>query len=87
MGGVLCAVGQWRLVARTGDPADAVRLLVIGERFGYYRGIPSMSWDRATALAERVAPGVLAQVEDEYAGRRAADLLEEAQVVVQRALR
>ncbi|HWM74555.1 MAG TPA: AAA family ATPase, partial [Nocardioides sp.] len=87
VGGVLCAVGQWRLVVGTGDPTDAVRLLVLADRFGYYRGIPSMSWDRASALAERVAPGALALVEDEYAGRRATDLLEDAAAVVQSALR
>ena len=88
VGGVLCAVGQWRLVAGTRAPADAVRLLVIGERFGYYRGIPSMSVGTGRPLWQNASrPRVLARVEDEYAGRRAADLLEEAQAVVQRALR
>jgi predicted ATPase/DNA-binding SARP family transcriptional activator len=85
-GGVLFAVGQWRLVTGTADPADAARLLVLAERFGYYRGIPSMSWDRAVALAEHVAPGVLDRLEAEYAGRAVSDLTVETAGLVRGAL-
>jgi hypothetical protein len=58
----------------------------LGERFGYYRGIPSLAWARAQALAESRAPGVLDRMQAEYAGQRTADLPEEAVAVVQRAL-
>ena len=89
-GGALFAIGMAWLAGGSREPdaaRDAVRLLVIAERCGYYRGIPSMAWTRAEELAERVAPGVLAEVEDEYAGRAAPDLVAEAGRVVQSALR
>jgi predicted ATPase/DNA-binding SARP family transcriptional activator len=88
-GGVMVALGQWLISdPETPEvPTDAVRMLVLGERFGYYRGIPSLSWDRAYALSEGRAPGVLDQLQAEYSGRRASDLPEEAAAVVQRALR
>ncbi len=87
IGGVMVALGQWLI----SDPdcfepdTDAVRLLALGERFGYYRGIPSLSWDRARALAETRAPRALDQVQGEYAGRPVADLSDEAAAVIQRA--
>lgn len=87
VGGVMVALGQWLISDpdQAQPPTDAVRLLALGERFGYYRGIPSLSWGRARALAETRAPGVLDQVQDEYAGRHLEDLSEEAAAVVQRA--
>jgi predicted ATPase/DNA-binding SARP family transcriptional activator/tetratricopeptide (TPR) repeat protein len=89
VGGVMVALGEWLLSGPPSSDAsiDAFRLLALGERFGYYRGIPSMSWPRARDLAERRAPGVIDQVQAEYAGRSVADLPEEAAAVVQRALR
>jgi len=85
----MVALGEWLLSGPPSSDAsiDAFRLLALGERFGYYRGIPSMSWPRARDLAERRAPGVIDQVQAEYAGRSVADLPEEAAAVVQRALR
>ena len=70
VGGVMFALGGWGLVADGVEHADAVRLLAMAERFGYYRGSPSLSWERASELAERHAPGVLAPLVEEYAGRR-----------------
>ena len=87
VGGVLFAMGSWLLASGSSEPADAVRMLVLANRFGYYRGIPCMAWQGGVDLAERQAPGVLSRVEDEYAGRRAADLIEETAALVQRALR
>ncbi len=86
-GGVLVALGQWLISDPDAReiPPDRVRLLALGERFGYYRGIPSLSWDRAQALAESRAPGVLDQLQAEYAGRQVHDLREEALGLVQRA--
>lgn len=86
LGGALFAVGMYRLASGMADPTDAVRLLVIADRFGYYRGIPCLTWEGATELAERIAPGALTQAEEEYAGRRALDLMDEAAAVAKRAL-
>ena len=84
----MVALGQWLLSDETDtDPEDAVRLLALGDRFGYYRGIPSMAWSHARDLAERRAPGVLDRIVAEYAGRPAADLPEEALALAQRAFR
>jgi hypothetical protein len=40
--------------------------------------MPSLTWEPLAALAERVAPGRLAALGDEYADRPARDLLDEA---------
>jgi hypothetical protein len=69
------------------ERADAVRMLAMGERFGYYRGSPSLSWERAGELAERSAPGALPPLVEEYAGRPIGDLADEAMSLAHRALR
>lgn len=81
-GVVFVALGLWGL--RTGAlPEDeAIRLLVLADGFAYNRSLPTLSWERAAAAADERAPGVLAAVEAEYAGRRGPDLLEEARAVV-----
>jgi predicted ATPase/DNA-binding SARP family transcriptional activator/tetratricopeptide (TPR) repeat protein len=89
VGCVMVAVAQWFLSDDAAPPdrvADAVRLLALGERFGYYRGIPSLSWARSRDLAERRAPGVLDRMMAEYAGRPTAGLPKEAAALVQSAL-
>lgn len=88
VGVVMVAVAQWLLTdgSGTAHTEAAVRMLALGDRFGYYRGIPSMSWQRASELAERRAPGVLDPIRAEYAGRQVAHLADEAATVVQRAL-
>lgn len=89
-GCVMFAIGLGRLAAGPEDPEerrDAVRLLVLAERFGYFRGIPSTAWQAGVDYAERTAPGVLPEVQEEYAGRRAAELMGEVGGLVQSALR
>ena len=65
-------------------PEDAVRLLVIADRFAYSRAVPAMRWQLAVEDAERVVPGVLSRIEAEYAERRGPVLLDEARAVVER---
>ncbi|MGH3353178.1 MAG: ATP-binding protein [Nocardioides sp.] len=63
---------------------ESVRLLVLADRFGYSRSTLDMSWDLVVEDAERLAPGVLARIEKEYAERRGPALLDEARGVVAR---
>ncbi|CAO5171226.1 putative ATPase [Frankia sp. AiPs1] len=63
-GGLLYALGAWGL--RRGDgrppaptPREAVELVALASRFSYGTMIPSMSWSRVEALAERLLPGAL----------------------------
>lgn len=83
---VLFGLGLWALLREERDPADAVRVLVLAERFSYYRFAPTMQWGRARALCEERAPGVLALIEAEYAERRGPDLLVEARAALERVL-
>lgn len=83
---VLFGLGLWALVRAEGRPADAVRVLVLADRFSYYRFAPTMQWDRARTLCEEHAPGVLAAIETEYDERRGPDLLVEARAALQRLL-
>jgi predicted ATPase/DNA-binding SARP family transcriptional activator len=78
-GVLMVAVGAWGL--RHGDPLrheNALRTMAVGHRWRYNRGMPSLTWEPLAALAERVAPGRLAALVDEYADRPARDLLDEA---------
>lgn len=85
-GMLLFALGTWTLLCgpsagRTAEAAaaadDSLRLLVLADRFGYNRSLPSMAWERVTGVAEKTAPGRLAQYQSEY-GKEPADLLTEA---------
>ena len=57
---------------------DAVRLLVLADRFAYNRVIPTMSWDASRPRAEELAPGLMAVFAAEYGDARGPDLLDEA---------
>ncbi|MEV5002550.1 ATP-binding protein [Nocardioides sp. LML1-1-1.1] len=83
---VLFGLGLWALLRTDRPAADAVRVLVLADRFSYYRFAPTMQWDRARGLCEERAPGVLAAVEAEYGERRGPDLLVEARAALQRLL-
>ncbi|MEX5710245.1 BTAD domain-containing putative transcriptional regulator [Parafrankia sp. FMc6] len=91
-GTVLFALGAWGLrenLPAPGDglagmaPEDAVRLLALAERFAYPATIPSMGWSRIEPIAERRAPGTLAAVRASVAGRRPAQVLDEARLLVE----
>ena len=81
-GVALFAIGLWGLLRETLPPKEAVRLLVIADRFAYNRFSPTMRWEKAVEDAERLAPGVLDDLEKEYGDRRGPALLDEARDVV-----
>ncbi len=84
-GVLLVALGAWAL--RFGDPAthdDGVLLLAVGERWGYNRSIPTLAWAPLVELAERMLPGRLGELQEEYAGRPGAELVAVAEKVLSR---
>jgi predicted ATPase/DNA-binding SARP family transcriptional activator len=82
-GSMLFGLGAWGLLRGAMAPCDAIRLLVLAERFAYNDSMPSMTFERIEPYAERAAPGVLAAVRAEYADRRGSDLLDEARRLVE----
>jgi predicted ATPase/DNA-binding SARP family transcriptional activator len=82
-GMVLFGLGAWRLLRDATPPDDAVRLLVLAERFAYNRTIPTMSWERIAPRAEERAPGRIAAWRARYGDRRPHDLLDEAHALVE----
>ncbi|MEW9528732.1 BTAD domain-containing putative transcriptional regulator [Microbispora sp. NPDC049125] len=84
LGMVLAGLGIWSLLKEALPVEDAVRLLVLADRFAYNRFTPTMQWSVLSAHAERVAPGSIARIEAEYGERRGPDLLAEARAVLER---
>jgi predicted ATPase/DNA-binding SARP family transcriptional activator/tetratricopeptide (TPR) repeat protein len=84
VGLVLFALGTWSLLRSAGPADDAIRLLVLADRFAYNRAAPTMFWERIAPAAEQAAPGRIAALRSEYAARRPADLLSEARQAVER---
>ena len=83
VGSTLVALAVWELAESLSEPDPeraerAVRLLVLAERFGYNRQLPSLAWAPAAALAERVRPGELTRIRAEIGARPAPDLRDEA---------
>ena len=81
-GMVLYSIGAWGLLREALPVTDALRLLVLANRFAYSRFTPVLSWDRTAEVAERVAPGELERLFTEYGDRRGPDLLEDARTLV-----
>jgi len=75
---VLFALGAWGLLRGALPRADAVRLVVLADRFAYNRSMPTMSWERITAEIERRAPGLMAEIATEYGQLRGPELLDAA---------
>lgn len=86
IGSVVVALAEWELTAEPSVAPDAaeraVRLLVLADRFGYNRQLPSLSWAPAAALAERVLPGGVARVRDELEVHTPAELRGELAALV-----
>lgn len=75
----------WGLRREAMAPEDAIELLVLADRFAYSQVVPTMRWENAAAPAERVAPGLLRQLQEKYGERRGSSLLGEARAVLARA--
>jgi hypothetical protein len=58
-----------------GDREPSLRLLVLADRFGYNRTVPTMAWERIAPHADRKR---LAELRAAYADRRPRELLDEA---------
>ncbi|MEN3537411.1 BTAD domain-containing putative transcriptional regulator [Microbispora sp. ZYX-F-249] len=84
MGMVLAGLGIWGLRKGALPAEEAVRLLVLADRFAYNRFVPTLQWPVLSAHAERIAPGVMSRIEAEYGERRGPDLLAEARAVLER---
>ncbi|HJS96211.1 MAG TPA: BTAD domain-containing putative transcriptional regulator, partial [Solirubrobacteraceae bacterium] len=82
-GMVLFGLGAWGLLRRATSADDAVRVLVLADRFAYNRTIPTMAWERIEPRAEEASPGRIAAARAEYGDRRPPDLLEEARRAVE----
>ncbi len=83
IGLLLFALGAWGLLHRAAPAGDAIRLLVLADRFAYNRSIATMTWDRIVPAAEKAAPGLIAEFRARYAGNRPADLLTQARRAVE----
>ncbi len=84
-GTVLYALAMWELVAEDHDEPRlqrATRLLVLAEVFAYNRTLPSLGWAMPARLVEERSPGLLETIRQEYAGRTAPELRDEAQRLV-----
>ena len=84
VGLLLSALGTWGLLRRTVPAQDAVRLLALADRFCYIRTTPTMMRELIVPAAEESAPGLLAELHAEYAGRQPPDLLAEVRRLAER---
>ncbi|MBN6058174.1 AAA family ATPase, partial [Nonomuraea sp. RK-328] len=84
VGSMLFALGAWGLLRGAVVAQDAIRLLVLAERFAYNSIMPSMAFERIEPHAERAAPGLLAAVRAEYGDRLGSDLLDETRSLIER---
>jgi len=83
-GMVLFALGAWGLLRGAAPADDAIRLLILADRFAYNRSVPTMMWERIAPRAEDSSPGRIAEFRAEYADRRAASLIGAACQVIER---
>jgi len=74
----LFGLGAWGLLRDAAPPEDAVALLVLADRFGYNRTIPTMAWERIEPHAHARAPGRIDALRAGYGDRRPRALLGEA---------
>jgi predicted ATPase/DNA-binding SARP family transcriptional activator len=81
---VLFGLGAWGLLRDALTRADAVRLIVLADRFAYNRSMPTTSWQRITVESERRAPGLMTALAAEYGQRRGPELLDEARGLLER---
>ncbi|WP_169953025.1 BTAD domain-containing putative transcriptional regulator [Microbispora sp. H11081] len=82
VGMVLAGLGIWGLRKGALPAEEAVRLLVLADRFAYNRFVPTLQWSLLSAHAERIAPGAISRIEAEYGERRGPGLLAEVRAVL-----
>jgi hypothetical protein len=56
---------------------------MMAEGFAYNQMMPSLAWPQAATIAESRCPGLLEAARAELAGRRGAELLEDARGLVE----
>jgi hypothetical protein len=78
----LFALSLWGLRRDAMPPRDAIRLLVLAERFSYARLMPIVDWDEAVKDAEHKVPGALEASSAAYGTRRGPELLADAAAAV-----
>lgn len=83
LGTVLFSLAVWGLLKADEQPAAVSRLLVIADRFGYNRFLPSLHWQPAVAELARRAPEALEEARTALGDRRGTDLLRDAQQAIQ----
>jgi hypothetical protein len=69
------------LTAGAGDAETSLRMIALGERFGYHRTLPTMAWSNVLQVVESVDPSYVARVSalgEAYAARLAVELRDEA---------
>jgi predicted ATPase/DNA-binding SARP family transcriptional activator len=81
-GAVLHALGAWALLRDAAPVEDAVRLLVLAERFAYTRYSPTLDHRVTEAAAESRAPGLAGRIDAGLGTRRGPDLVDEARAAV-----
>ena len=80
-GGGLLALGAWDLTGGVGDAETSLRMIALGQRFGYHRTLPTTAWANVLHVLASVDPAYPARVEAlvaEYAARPAVALRGEA---------
>jgi hypothetical protein len=83
-GMLLFGLGAWGLLRRAMSVEDAVRLLMLADRFAYNQMIPTLAWGRIAPRIEEAAPGQIAELRAQYRDHRPPDLLQEARRAVER---
>jgi hypothetical protein len=81
---MLFGLGAWGLLHKAAPVPDALRLLALARRFAYNQMLPTTAWERITPAAETASPGLLGELQAEYAARRPPDLVAEAWRAAQR---
>lgn len=80
----LFGLGAWGLLREQLPVEDAVRLLVLADRFAYNKSVPTMSWARMATRLEAIAPGMVEAMAAEYGERAGPALLEETRAFVEK---
>lgn len=80
----LFSLGAWGALHGRLPVDDAIRLLVLADRFAYNQSIPTMNWARAVGRVEEIAPGRMAALAASYGERRGPEILEETRAFVAR---